>query len=347
MENTIDKKYINLLFAGTSNFLKYACVTVMSALENLDENTSINAYYLYADIVEPFETTKRDVLIEQVLYTFKDKDVKFEFIDVTDKMYLFENLNTGMWGQEISMTHYTYLLAPLYINNVDKIIYCDCDLIVNCNLKEIFDIDMGDKLITLASPSGFEIEKETCNSGFSVLNLKQWHIEDTLKDLIQFGENLPKSDFCDQYLLNEYFKKHSPDRLILIDKTYNLFPITYADLNLEEIKNLHYAGANPKPWNDLECAYRGSFLWWKYARKTAFYETFINDYIHAHLQMLNQNIEFRQNAEAQNNIYIMHQMLKKYDNKKYKLSVWYRYFVKPYKNLLRSFIAIKVSFFDR
>ena len=57
------KKYINLLFASTSDFLKYAAVTIMSAIENLEENVGINVYYLYADIIEPIDDIKRNVLI--------------------------------------------------------------------------------------------------------------------------------------------------------------------------------------------------------------------------------------------------------------------------------------------
>ena len=171
--------------------------------------------------------------------------------------------------------------------------------------------------------------------------------------MIKFGENLPKGDFCDQYLLNEYFKKRHLDRLTLIDKTYNIFPMTYPELSLDEIKNLHYAGPNLKPWNEMECMCRGSFLWWKYARKTAFYESFIDDYFKNKLNILKQDFEYKlylqnqQDEEIRRQIYDnMQQMIKDYDMKKYKSSLLYLCFVRPYKCLLKTFVAIRISFFE-
>ena len=275
------KKYINLLFSGTSNYIKYATVTILSALENLQENVGINVYFLYADIIEPIDEDVKNAWIEQVLYTFRDKNVKFEFIDVSDKMHLVENLNIGFWGREMSLTHYIHYLAPLVIDDADKIIHIDCDFVVNCNLCEVFDTDLGENLIALVGQSGYEIDKLDHNGGFSIINLKQWKLENTLTDIINFGEQLPKSDFCDQYLINSYFRKTHPDRLFVLDKKYNLFPKACPELKLEEIKNLHFAGQNVKPCYDLDCGYRGSSLWWLYARKTPFYESFVVDHIKA------------------------------------------------------------------
>ena len=45
------EKNINLLFAGTSDYVKYALVTVMSALKNLPAECGISVFYLYAEKV--------------------------------------------------------------------------------------------------------------------------------------------------------------------------------------------------------------------------------------------------------------------------------------------------------
>ncbi|MBQ3312052.1 hypothetical protein IJG72_08245 [bacterium] len=368
------KKYINLLFSGTSNYIKYATVTILSALENLQENVGINVYFLYADIIEPIDEDVKNAWIEQVLYTFRDKNVNFNFIDVSDKMHLVENLNIGMWGREISLTHYIYLLAPLIIKNVDKIIYLDCDMIVNYGLSEVFDNDMGDNLIALAKQHGFELDEEDFNSGFSVINLKQWIKEDTLTDIIKFGEQLPKSDFCDQYLLNEYFGKTHSNRIMLFDKKYNLFPITYPELNLSEIKILHYAGPNIKPWYDLDCNYRGSFLWWQYARETVFYESFIADYIMHHRLCIEDWMSKDYNekiGDCYNRINDCHNRINDCQNimnvclnrisgcekwlskcfetvdKHYKKSIEYIFLFRPFEILVKMLIIVKLKIFEQ
>ncbi|MGN0017876.1 MAG: glycosyltransferase family 8 protein [Candidatus Gastranaerophilaceae bacterium] len=325
------KKYINLLFSGTSNYFKYASVVILSALENLEENVGINVYFLYADIIKPIDEETRNVWFEQIAYSFKGKNVDFEFINVIDKMHLVENLNIGQWGREMSLTHYIHYLAPLVIENVDKIIHIDCDFVVNCNLSEVYDIDLGENLIALVHQSGFEIDKEDYNGGFSIINLKQWKIENTLDDIIKFGEQLPKSDFCDQYLINSYFRKTHPDRLLVLDKKYNLFPMTCPELKLEEIKNLHFAGPNVKPWYDFGCEFRGSFLWWMYAKKTTFYESFIFDHIQAQKNILmnDYNTKFDYIRE-----YV--------DYKVHKNSIKYLFVTRPVHTLL----AIQLALFD-
>ena len=45
-----------------------------------------------------------------------------------------------MWGKEKSLSHYMYLLSPLIIKNIEKIIYLDTDIIVNCDLSSIFQL---------------------------------------------------------------------------------------------------------------------------------------------------------------------------------------------------------------
>ena len=131
-------KSINLLFAGTINYLKYINVTVLSALENLKRGTIINVFFLYADIIKTISDEERRMYFETTEYFFKDKNVKFKFIDVTDKIYIFKNLNVvAHWGREISMSHYVYLLAPEVLKDIDKAIYIDCDIIINCNLHNL------------------------------------------------------------------------------------------------------------------------------------------------------------------------------------------------------------------
>ena len=325
------KKYINLLFSGTSDFIKYASVTVVSALENLEENVGINVYFLYADILKPISDITRNDWIEQISYSFKDKNVNFNFINVIDKLNLLKNLNIGLWGREVSLTHYIHYLAPLVMTDVDKVIHIDCDFIVNCNLCEIFDIDLGEKLIVLAAQNGVEEDIENHNGGFSILNLKQWRKENTFSDIINFGENLPKSKFCDTYLINEYFRKKHPDRLLVIDKTYNLFPLSHPDLKIEEIKNLHFTGPNLKPWLDLWCICRGSFLWWQYARKTTFYESFIFD------NML--NLRYQSENYIQKRINEIEKRINEYINK---FSIKYLFVTRPVHTLL----AIQLALFD-
>lgn len=329
------EKNINLLFSGTSDYVKYAAVTVMSATENTDKDTCLNVCFLYADIIKPIDENQRNMWFEEVQYSFKDKNVKFEFINAEDKLHLLNGLNIGCWGEKVSRTHYIHYLAQICLPNIDKIIHLDCDMTVNCNLAEIFNTDMQSNLIALASPSGFEKDKTMSNGGFSILNLKQWREENTFSDIISFGQKLPPSEYCDQYLLHEYFKKTHPERLLLVEKEYNLFPQCIPEKSLDEIKILHYAGSNEKPWNDIKCDCRGSFLWWKYAEKTAFYQKFIGESVSKQIFKSEEKMFF-----------VTIDNINACKNAHHRATLYYKTIEKPLKFLKRVFLVTKMTFSD-
>lgn len=265
---------INLLFGATSDYLPFALVTAMSVIDNVSKDTMVNIHFLYADIVKPISSEERNNWFEMAQISLHKCNANIKFYDVSDKMYLLDGQNIGMWGKEISLTHYIYLLAPLVLD-VDKVIYLDTDMIVNTDLAEVYNIDIKDNLLSLASPSGIEIYKDMSNSGFIVLNLKQWRNENTLKVLLEFGQNIEKCWLCDQNLIYQYFTKNNPNKVMLLESELNVFPHKALELKIEEIKIIHYAALDKKVWDDTSFKLRTSNIWWHYAKKTPFYEYFI------------------------------------------------------------------------
>lgn len=270
-------KTVNLLFAATSDYLSMAVVTAVSAKANLNKDDKLKIYFLYADIVKNISDKERKNIFEYAIATLNEHEIEYEFIDVKDKMYLLDGQNTGLWGEAISMTHYIFMLAPEILKDIDKVIYLDTDMIVNCDLSEVYNIDLGNHLIAMGAPRGAEdMGDDVCNGGFVFLNLDLWRKENTLPVFLEFGRNLPKSDFCAQNLLHQYFTLNHRDRLLHLDKTYNIFPQLFPEIKIEDIKILHFTGwDNIKPWFDMEGKQRAGFLWWKYAKMTTFYEQFL------------------------------------------------------------------------
>lgn len=270
-------KEIDLLFASTSDYLPLIVVNAISIVKNLSCDYKVNLHYLYADIVKPISNEKRTNIFETAENTFKKFDINFLSYDITNLIPLLKGQNIGMWGESISFTHYMYLLAPLVLKDIEKVIFLDADMIVNCDLTEVYNIELGEKLLAMAAPRGMEeMGDDVSNSGFVVLNLAQWRKENILEKLLEFGRQLPKSRFCDQNLLHQYFTLNNPNRLLLVDKLYNIFPQLFYEIPLNEIKILHYTGWNcTAPWKDSNLEQRGSFLWWEYAKETTFYEYFL------------------------------------------------------------------------
>ena len=245
----------------------------MSVIDNVSKDTMVNIHFLYADIVKPISKEERNNWFEMARISLHKCNANIKFYDVSDKMYLLDGQNIGMWGKEISLTHYIYLLAPLVLD-VDKVIYLDTDMIVNTDLSVVYNINMEEKLLAMGAPRGFEeMGDDVSNSGFVILNLEQWKKEDTLNTLLEFGRNLERCLFCDQNLLYQYFTRIHKNRLLLVEKEYNIFPQLFPELSLNDIKILHYTGyEHIKPWIDIKDKQRFGNLWWYYARKTPFYE---------------------------------------------------------------------------
>ncbi len=334
-------KNINLLFAATSDYIKYVNVTLMSVIENLEPDVQVNVFFLYADIVSEIDSSVRTKWFESFEYSLKSYKVKFYKYDVSEYINLFYGQSIGMWGESVSYTHYMYLLAPIILKDIDKVLYLDCDICVNCNLMPIYQEYMGNTLITMSEPRGFEeMGDDVSNSGFSIINLEQWRKENTLNTILEFGKTIHNTRFCDQYLLHNYFKLNNPERLKLVDFRYNIFPDCFPQLAIEDIKILHYTGYQSKPWLDFECKYRGSGIWWQYARRTVFYESFISDFcnqqIKLHTQQMidlnNQQIE----SETNNIIELNRQLLE--SNNQHIINLASNIFVK--KNQLTFFQKI-------
>ena len=129
-----------------------------------------------------------------------------------------------------------------------------------------------------AAPSGDESKPDTFNSGFSVINLKMWRKKNILNNVLDFGRNLPRCELCDQNLLNNYFDKKS---LRFVSSKYNVFPQCHIDYSVNDMKILHFASLEhpfdgKKPWQAIGKRYGN--LWWCYARKTPYYEMFLDNY---------------------------------------------------------------------
>lgn len=279
-------KEINFLFAATSDYLPFVTVTAASIANNIPKNCKINLHFLYADIVKEISNKQRNFLFEAASKSFNDFNITFKTYDVTKYISILKGQNIGMWSENICLTHYMYLLAPLVLKDIPTVIFLDADMIVNCDLSELIDIDMKNYLIAMGAPRGMEeMGDDVSNSGFVVLNLKKWQTENTLESLLRFGKELPKSRFCDQNLLHNYFKIKNPDRLLLLDKNYNIFPQLFTNISIQDIKILHFTGWECiAPWYDCNFEQRASYLWWYYAQRTVFYEYFLIQMIKKYLE---------------------------------------------------------------
>ncbi|MDR3255630.1 MAG: glycosyltransferase family 8 protein [Synergistaceae bacterium] len=171
------------------------------------------------------------------------------------------------------------------ILSLEKVIYLDCDIVVNMDIKELWDIPLGDRSLAGAIDYGvkerisfFSLQALRCrligcewrtyiNSGVLVMNLSKIRVTHSLveESSAWFKRYGHCADFPDQDLINSCFYKD----IKIIDEKFNS-GLCWGDLS----GRILHAIANTKPWvgmvgTDLERLYWKTYLktpWGRSAR---------------------------------------------------------------------------------
>lgn len=278
---------MNIVCATDDNFVQHCSIMLTSLLVN---NSDVKIYVL----TEGLKPENEKIIREEV----EDKDGRVEFCIVDSTIVEKFPMPDGDGLQHISRaTYYRLLIADLLPLDVEKVIYLDCDIIVNKSIRELWNIDLSGYALAAAKQIGYGYETERLgypikygyfNAGVNMINLSYFRKHNISAKLINYiADNYSKIKYHDQDTLNA----------VLYDKTLHLMPqwnmtsviYTYllkrrgdryngAIVNdyrqekenaLKSIRDpyvLHYV-SHPKPWND-NCVHPLYHLYYKYARKT-------------------------------------------------------------------------------
>ncbi len=128
---------INICLASDDNYIKHACVLMASILSNADADDSLTFYILDGGISEKNR--------ENVQKLKEIKSCTINFIEIDDS--LFEDYKKVRTHSYISIATYYRLKLPSLLSQVEKVLYFDCDFVVNESLQPLFNIDLEGKPI--------------------------------------------------------------------------------------------------------------------------------------------------------------------------------------------------------
>ena len=235
----------------------------------------------------------------KILNYFKQDDVSIRFINPS---HMFEGINLYVSHDYFKEECYYRIAAPKLLNQYDKIIFTDLDLILQDDILKLANIDMQDSPIAACiEPIWRELYMQNnkiyntsirsytndvlkltnpfdyYNTGVVVFNVKEYNRLNSF-DMICDIINKNKLLYQEQCALNIFFKDKfytlpatwnyelAPS---LVNNTYNFDFYNEYHKQEDSAKILHFLGRY-KPWkNQLE--YKAE-IWWNYARKTPFYE---------------------------------------------------------------------------
>lgn len=248
---------LTFVLAGDYGYIRYIEATLKSICYH-HENCKV--YILNQDIPQEWFISVREKMGQK----------QSELVDVK----LTSGLVSKTWklppfGAHMNHMSFARYFIPQFVEE-DKVLYLDSDTIVTRSLNELFEIELGDKLLAAAKVIyGLE---DRFNSGVLLINNKLWKEENIQATLIEITDRdheiLPESD-------QTVFNRVAGERYIVLDDTYN-FQVGY-DRIAEERQQyfilemstdplpaiIHYLSGD-KPWN-LRSYSRLREVWWRYS----------------------------------------------------------------------------------
>ena len=235
------KEEINICLATDDNYCQHLAACISSVLKNKNENEFINIYIIDGGIKEENK--------EKLSFFEKNFDCKIIYVKPDDEKL--KNCKIFK-GNYLSKAAYYRLLIPELIN-CEKIIYLDCDTIVNSSLYELFNKNFGNNLalgvadVTKEKHSKRLNLNKYVNAGVLLLNTEQMKKENTLEKILNWIENNPdKIELHDQDIINASIN----DRIEYIDEKFKVQARRNNLTKFDKIKDpviIHFISSR-KPW---------------------------------------------------------------------------------------------------
>ena len=286
---------IPVVFAADNNYVPMLTTTVYSMLANASKR-----YFYDVVVLQNGISADNQRIMREFLEASGKASVRFaEVGSLVDKYHL--STNNAHIGVE---TYYRFLIQeimPWY----DKVLYLDSDLIVEGDVSQLFETDLGSNLLAAAHDVDFlgnlnmndgarlKYNATTLHmadpygyfqAGVLVLNTAEMRKLHTMQEWLELASN-DKLIYNDQDVLNVACE----GRVTYLDwgwnvmhdcggRVANVFSFAPADAfngynaSRSHPRIVHYAGFE-KPWKFPTCDFAA--LYWKYARQMPFYEVLL------------------------------------------------------------------------
>lgn len=272
---------MNILCSTDDNYVPYCGVMLTSLFEsNIGEDFRV---FVLTDGLN--EVNKRAMAEFATRY-----NQSIEIIKVNSA--LFKDCPYNPATDHVSeAAYYRLAVAEILPREMDRILYLDCDIVVNGKIKQYYDSSLKgspcgvvrDEACNVLEPYARlgisqEIDKPYFNSGVLLINLEYWREHKLFNKFMEYVvRNRERLEFHDQDTLNGVLRGN----VVYMPATFNLqrgFLLTqYFDIDNEErkieimaaVKNpviIHYTGYM-KPWNNSD-RHPMRYLWRSYLEKS-------------------------------------------------------------------------------
>ena len=176
---------MNIVYSSSDTYSPIAGVSIMSLLYNNKDADEINIYLIDNNISS--ENKQRFTGL------VNDYGRKIIFIPQPDlAKQTGVEIEVGRWN--IS-TFFRLFLCTILPDDIDRCIYLDCDTVIRHSLKELWETDLGDKIVGAVDDCrsdrykkelGLTPDSTYTNNGVLLVDLKGWREHNVEKEFLDF-----------------------------------------------------------------------------------------------------------------------------------------------------------------
>ncbi len=251
---------INICFISDENYVKPMGIAITSILLNKLPTDNLNIYILYRRISD------RD--INKIKKLKKIAPFNVQFIRVSTALV------SRLSVKELhvtSSTYYKLFFSSLLPKHIEKLIYLDCDVVVNCSLAKLMNENMDEYFVKGVSDISYRSFSKMLgvgkyiNAGILLIDLKKWrenNIEEKFMDCaLRYGniKNFHEDQGCVNLILSgkiDFFDDRWNVQLIntsgkYYSKSWGIQDrVDYFKSLAPQAYIIHFLGGE-KPWNFL------------------------------------------------------------------------------------------------
>jgi lipopolysaccharide biosynthesis glycosyltransferase len=249
---------INICLACDDNYAKHACVVMASALANAAPDDKLAFFILDGGI----SSENRDKISSIV----KSGNGSVEFVSIDEKLFVdYLKIRTHDY---ITLPTYYRLKITSLLPQLSRVIYFDCDVVVNSSLAELFNVEMGDLPIAGVNDLNRRRVRENptyVNAGVLVVdfdNIRRLKAEDRF---LEYTRQKADVITCgDQEIINEVCR----DKIKIVDERWNVQSSNFVNRSSYTSKPrvVHFVAKN-KPWHGKSLSVHRD-LYFKYLQMT-------------------------------------------------------------------------------
>lgn len=254
----MNKNKINVCVACDDNYSKYAGVVIASVLKNASPTDDLSFFILDGGITSEHK--------EEILSLKSIKDCEINFVEIDQSLFTeYSKIKTHSY---ITIATYYRLKLPSLLPNVDRIIYFDCDIVINSSLYELFNVEIGNCLIAGVKDINKKMLRKNptyVNAGMLVFDLKNMRADETEDKFLDWTiQNADSIKVGDQTIINEVCK----NRIKIVDDKWNVQSSNFTNRSsyTKSPSVIHYV-AKKKPWHWASFSYHRD-LYFKYLQLT-------------------------------------------------------------------------------